>query len=482
MLGSRLLSRLSTRLRGRQARWSLGIALLLITGCRGVHLVPAEAAGDLNRGAIRGGIHGGNQPVAGAHVYLLAAGTSNAGASSVSLLDPTITGAFDGHGAYVVTDGSGGFSITGDYQCPQGDAQVYLLALGGDPGLGTGLVNPDLALMTGLGSCAALLANASTTVLNVSEVTTVVTAFQLSGFMASSFALSTDGSSSQKMEIASAFSSIRQMADVTTGLARQTTIQGDAIVPTATINTLADVLASCVNSVGSASDPNGTCAILEQDTTFGSVMPQNTVDVVLSIASHPAQNTGLLLALAAPEAPFQPSLGAAPADFSLGLIDPGTLANCLPNCTIYGVNAGGGAAGLYRSDENYLYGITGGNSQPVALDAVIDSAPESVYQTERYGSLFYYFPGGYVPGSAHLVRLHFSENYWQSSGARSFSVSINGTPVLRSFDIFAEAGGGYRAITRSFVVTAADDGTITLAFYLGADGVDNAKLDAFDVR
>ena len=145
------------------------------------------------------------------------------------------------------------------------------------------------------------------------------------------------------------------------------------------------------------------------------------------------------------------------------------------------MNAGGNATGLYRQDEGSFGGVSGENPEPVALDAVADPAPEDLYQTERYGN-FYYLLTGYVPGSAHLVRLHFSENFWSTAGARRFDVAINGTPVLRGFDIFAEAGGEYRAITRSFVVTAGDDGTITMSFYQGADSVDNAKVDGFDVR
>jgi len=35
----------------------------------------------------------------------------------VSLLNAASTGASDSLGAYVITDASGGFSITGDYSC-----------------------------------------------------------------------------------------------------------------------------------------------------------------------------------------------------------------------------------------------------------------------------------------------------------------------------------------------------------------------------
>jgi hypothetical protein len=33
---------------------------------------------------------------------------------------------------------TGSFTITGDYTCPSGSSEVYLVAAGGNPGLGSG--------------------------------------------------------------------------------------------------------------------------------------------------------------------------------------------------------------------------------------------------------------------------------------------------------------------------------------------------------
>ncbi len=302
--------------------------------------------------------------MAGAHIYLLAAGTGGNGGSSVSLLDPASTGASDGNGAYVVSDAYGGFTITGDYQCPQPDAPVYVLAIGGNPGLGSVQQNPDLALMTGLGSCQALLANATTTNVGVTEVTTVVTVTQLSGFMSGAFQVSSDGSAESVQDIAAAFQSIPQMIDLSSGTARIATLDGGATVPASTINTLADILASCVNSAGSAGSSGGPCSQLEQG------LASNTVDAMLHIASNPSQNVASLFDLGPAISPYQPTLTMPPADFALRLSDPVPPTTCSPNCPVLQVNAGGPAVGTYVADFGFSGGASALNGSSVARGSV----------------------------------------------------------------------------------------------------------------
>ena len=63
--------------------------------------------------SITGQVHGGQQTVTGAHIYLFAAGTSGYGGPSVSLLNPTSPGVTtDANGSYVITDSNGNFSLT----------------------------------------------------------------------------------------------------------------------------------------------------------------------------------------------------------------------------------------------------------------------------------------------------------------------------------------------------------------------------------
>jgi hypothetical protein len=150
------------------------VALSGLTGCGGLQqqgTTPAIVQGV----ALHGSIHGGQQPVSGANVQFYAAGSTGYGSA---YLYPN--GATSLLGTNVVTsDGGGGFSISNDYTCPSPTTQVYLVATGGNPGLGTG-TNANLAMMVALGPCGLL---SSATDVNVNEMTTVATVWALSPFM-----------------------------------------------------------------------------------------------------------------------------------------------------------------------------------------------------------------------------------------------------------------------------------------------------------
>src|SRR2546427_799579 len=78
-------------------------------------------------------------------------------------------------------------------------------------------------------------------------------------------------------------------------------------------------------------------------------------------------------------------------------------------------------------------------------------APQAVYQTEVGGPSTYTF-NNLIPPTNYPVRLHFAEisPSVTTNGNRQFNVIINGTQVLTNFDIFAAAGGKFRALTRQF--------------------------------
>ena len=101
--------------------------------------------------AIQGRVHGGQQPVTGAHVYLFAAGPNTGTPSaSISLLNAYPGVAGDSIGNYVTTDDTGSFSITSDYTCTA-NQQVYIAAFGGNTGGGDN--NPVAGLLGVLGQC-----------------------------------------------------------------------------------------------------------------------------------------------------------------------------------------------------------------------------------------------------------------------------------------------------------------------------------------
>jgi len=75
------------------------------------------------------------------------------------------------------------------------------------------------------------------------------------------------------------------------------------------------------------------------------------------------------------------------------------------------------------------------------------------------------------------VTLKFAEIYFNSPGARVFDVTINGSRVLTSFDIVAQAGAAWRAVDRSFPVTVTN-GQIAIQ---AVAQVDNPQINAIEI-
>jgi glucosylceramidase len=143
----------------------------------------------------------------------------------------------------------------------------------------------------------------------------------------------------------------------------------------------------------------------------------------------------------------------------------------------YAVNAGGSATGSFAADGYYSGGNTYSTTASINTSGVTNPAPQAVYQTERFGNMSYTFPN-LIPKAQYTVRLHFAELYWNSSGKRTFNVSINGTQVLSNFDIFATAGGEYIAIVEPFTTIADSNGQIAIQF---TSVVNNAKVSGIEI-
>lgn len=140
--------------------------------------------------------------------------------------------------------------------------------------------------------------------------------------------------------------------------------------------------------------------------------------------------------------------------------------------TAYKVNSGGGAIAPYAADEFFRGGGLDSTSDMIDLSAVTDPAPMAVYQTERWGPMTYTFPN-LTPGASYVVRLHFAEFSWSSSGQRSFNVSIQGVPAMTQFDIIHDAGTSDKAIMEEFIAIADPQGNITVQYNYGTNNNDN---------
>jgi streptogramin lyase len=272
------------------------ISLTVLCGC-GVS--PSSLSIAARGTALTGHLRGGQQPVSGAKIQLYAAGTSGVGTGATDLLAPNL----------VTTDASGFFNITGDYICPSANTQVYLVARGGNPGLGSGETNPALVLMAALGNCGGLT---STTNVVINEVTTVGAAWALAQFSGANGQVG--GSSTNATGLANAFATAANLADSSRGLSPGSALPTGALVETAKLNTLADVLAACVNSDGTTG-----CAPLFSAATTATGAPTTTLGAALNIVRNPGTNVTAIFSAAPADAPFQPILATAPHDWTISV-------------------------------------------------------------------------------------------------------------------------------------------------------------------
>jgi streptogramin lyase len=272
------------------------LSSILITGCSSGRLMVQEPVPTPASATLKGKVLGGQFPVIGAEIQLYAAGSSGYGAAAKGLLSPQ-----------PITDSNGDFAIT-TFDCPSSTAPTYLVATGGDPGLGSD--NPSIALMTALGPCGQI--NSIPSVV-VNEVTTVASVWALAPFLGREAQIGTSSTNAQGL--ANAFANVNNVVDITHGTSPGTSAPTGALLPVAKIYTLANILASCINSSGSTACD----ALFGAATPPSGSAPQNTIDAALDIAQNPFNNVAALFALPTPQAPFEPGLDTAPSDWTMSV-------------------------------------------------------------------------------------------------------------------------------------------------------------------
>ena len=283
--------------------------------------------------ALQGSVQAGGLPVTGSQVALYAAGTAGYGSASTLVSPP-------GQSPFAITDAKGNFTIPAGYGCPQSLSQMYLVATGGKPGMSG--QNAALAEMTALGPCGEL--NSSSVVVN--EVTTVGAAWALAPFAANPLStglnsyLNIGASSGNVTGLANAFSAVNNLVNISNGQPQFAVPAGNADVPYAEINTLADILNACTESSGGQAGDGTVCGNLltfanpyrnfETQTLYSGI-PTDTLQAAFEIAQNPdfsgagpsnvsaAIDGASLFSLVTPGAPFQPILITQPFDYSISL-------------------------------------------------------------------------------------------------------------------------------------------------------------------
>jgi len=391
--------------------------------------------------AATGKVFGGQQPVSGSTVQLYTVGTTGLKSASTPLLTSTVT-----------SDANGNFSITGKYACT-GATQVYITASGGNPS--SGITNNNLTMAAALGSCATLLANAATTFITINEVTTVAAAYALAPFASSMTSVGASGSN--PTGLVNAFANAALLANTSTGTAGGAGLAAGVTVPTTEINTLADIIAACVNTAGSGST--------QCNTLFSATGASDTFGAALAISKNPgAAAITALTSLATATPPFQPSFSTAPSDYTVAVsyTAGGVLA------TPYGVaidaggnawvtNEGGSAvtelsptgAALASPTATGLYGAQG-----VAVDTsgnvwVANTAGNSVVKFTLTAGLVSgtaSFTAGGISAPSAIVLSNANNAYVANFNGNSVTelnssgAAINGSPLTGSGNITSPTG------------------------------------------
>jgi len=240
--------------------------------------------------------------------------------ASKSLLNSTA--GLDSIGYYVTTDSNGAFSISGDYTC-DANAQSYLYVLGGNSG-GNG-ANSGIGLMAALGQCpgsAPLTYATSVPFIYVNEVSTVAAAYAMAGYATDATHVSRSNSTLATTGLANAFANAGNLASISTGVANTVTpSNASGVVPQTEINTLANILSSCINTSGPGSTNCTTLFTNAESAGSSGTAPTDTATAAINIAHNPGTvNMSNLYGLqAGVAAPFAPNLGSAPNDFTVGL-------------------------------------------------------------------------------------------------------------------------------------------------------------------
>ena len=260
---------------------------------------------------LTGKVHGGQQPIAGTTIQLWAAGTSTGAAPAPTALStPTVSG----------PDGT--FDITALYGCPDPTTQVYLTGEGGDAGGGG--YNSNISLVSALGNCASLSAS---TYIELNEETTVIAVNVLGQYMDLGGNIGTTIQNQSAAEMATAFSSAGLYVDPTTGVVPGPALPASLANNVSLINTMADVIAACVNSSVTISGSSSVCTELFQDSTTGpsatlqdgetlaaNYVPTNTIALTIINSQGLIQSTQDSQAefkLITAEPPFIPALKSA---------------------------------------------------------------------------------------------------------------------------------------------------------------------------
>lgn len=236
----------------------------------------------------------GGVPVQSANVTLYAAGGGGNGSTPTSLFASTVP-----------TDATGVMTIPAGYTCPFNLSTLYVVTRGYLTGGPTSPVNTNIVLMTTLGTCNSLSGNPTFV---VNEATTVASAYALAPFLSAGGNVGASATNFSGLSLAAA--TVANLVNVSTGTAPGPNFPATGTAPLPVLNSLANALHACIVS-------SSACAQLYSAATVSGSAPSNTLDAILSVARHPANNVAALYAVSAGSSIFTPAATVAPSDWTM---------------------------------------------------------------------------------------------------------------------------------------------------------------------
>jgi hypothetical protein len=270
---------------------------------------------------LSGYAYGGNQAIGGATIQVYAVGTTGDGSAAMPLLT-TLTTTSDGTGVGGnATNGNnslpvGSFKVVDTNYCPADATHaVYLTATGGNPGVTPAVNNSAIVMLAMLGPCNGI--TSSTHVL-LNELTTVGSVAPLAPYIKGPTLIGYDGSASgDGTAFQAAVNLVQQYTATATGTVPGPNLPSGYYASSTEIDTLADVMASCVNSKG---DSSSLCPQVFADSTTGSSTPTDILTATANIVNNPTSKVTQIAGLAPTNGPFQPVLSSPPTTWALPIL------------------------------------------------------------------------------------------------------------------------------------------------------------------
>ena len=171
--------------------------------------------------------------------------------------------------------------------------------------------------------------------------------------------------------LTNAFATAGSMAGVTAGTSPGATLPSNAVLPSARINSVANMVNACLVLASN-------CAGLYAATTQGISSPGNVLDALYVLVQNPAANVGALYTQSLLSAAYKPALTAAPTDWTMFLTFSGAGMNSPSGIGIDSTGSVWVASYFYVASKftplgaavfpNGLYGVGLNNSYGLAVD------------------------------------------------------------------------------------------------------------------